>query len=355
MNSSDLTVIMPVYNHAHYLPEAIDSVLKQTALPMRMILVDDASLDDSAKVASEYAAKYSFIEFVQNKFRVGPNAIFNMQLEKAKTTYTFFMSADDSAHPMLFEIACACLDKHPSAGVFSALSDVMDENSRFIKRYYSPVVRLTPSYLSPKACKKLYQTDGNWILGGTRIFKTSVLKEVGSFPEELGSFSDTYVAAAIAVSEGAYFYPYYLSQCRVVAGNYSGNTMRNPELLKQILQKAEKKFLEKHCFNKQEVILWKKRFMLSAVISLLDYKENLNLEMLKNFIPEEFGLTRQVIKIFYPILKLRCRVLTRVLLYILIRPTDFCWRFYRYFFYTIPCRINNRKSHGPKNLSIQSL
>ncbi len=47
-----ISVIIPCYNHAHFLGEAIESVLRQTYLHFEIIVIDDGSTDNSSKVAS---------------------------------------------------------------------------------------------------------------------------------------------------------------------------------------------------------------------------------------------------------------------------------------------------------------
>ena len=55
MTQSTLSVVMPNFNHGHYLKEALESVLAQSFKPLEVIVVDDASTDDSLAVAGEFA------------------------------------------------------------------------------------------------------------------------------------------------------------------------------------------------------------------------------------------------------------------------------------------------------------
>jgi len=332
---------MPIYNHAHYLIEAVESVLNQTELPQRVLLIDDCSSDDSAAIAASYAKHYDFIEFHQNTSQMGLNRILNEQVASVTTEYVFFMASDDSIHPELCEVATGLLSKHPEAGVFSALSNIIDEKGCFVRRYYAPIVSLKPIYLSSAKCKKLFHSDGNWIVGCTRFFRTKTIKEIGGFPEEMHSFSDTYVSTAVLAKHGACFCPRYLSKFRISGENYSLRVMRNSVLLKQIMQQVHKSFIQGGYLTEQEANLWKKRFTLSAILALFCGNKYFNLVMLKDFFPNKFPLAKKMVFFCYPVLSIRNHFINGMLLYILMRPRDLLQRVYRYLFFTLPCRLRS--------------
>lgn len=58
----DYCLISPARNEAEYIRQTLDSVLAQTVLPKRWILIDDGSTDDTAKILKEYSAKHGFLE-----------------------------------------------------------------------------------------------------------------------------------------------------------------------------------------------------------------------------------------------------------------------------------------------------
>ena len=59
---SDYCLISPARNEAEYITKTLDSVLAQTVLPKRWIIIDDGSTDDTSRILSDYAAKHGFIE-----------------------------------------------------------------------------------------------------------------------------------------------------------------------------------------------------------------------------------------------------------------------------------------------------
>ena len=61
-----VSVIMPAYNVADYIDEAISSVLEQTFGDLELLVVDDGSTDDTAAIVERYAAMYPFIRLLRN-------------------------------------------------------------------------------------------------------------------------------------------------------------------------------------------------------------------------------------------------------------------------------------------------
>ena len=62
LRRADYCLISPARNEADYIRETLDSVLAQTILPMRWIVIDDGSTDETAGILADYAAKYDWIE-----------------------------------------------------------------------------------------------------------------------------------------------------------------------------------------------------------------------------------------------------------------------------------------------------
>lgn len=101
-NQTILSVILPIYNVADYLPACIDSLLQTEGSDMlEIILVDDGSTDNSGKTADNYSAKYQNIHSV-HKQNGGLSDARNYGLERANGKYVFFCDPDDSIIPEAF-------------------------------------------------------------------------------------------------------------------------------------------------------------------------------------------------------------------------------------------------------------
>ncbi len=90
-----VSIVMPVYNSARYLSEAIESVRQQSYPHWQLIIVDDASEDESRAIARRYARCDARIELVELAVNVGAAAARNRGLERARGRYLAFLDSDD--------------------------------------------------------------------------------------------------------------------------------------------------------------------------------------------------------------------------------------------------------------------
>lgn len=100
--SSRVSVIVPCYNAARFLPACLDSLLAQTLEGLEIIAIDDASTDGSAQILRQYAQKHARINvytFPQNR---GVSAARNQGISMAQGEYIGFCDADDWAEPEMF-------------------------------------------------------------------------------------------------------------------------------------------------------------------------------------------------------------------------------------------------------------
>ncbi len=96
------SIIVPVYNAAPFLPEALDSFLAQTLKGIEIICVDDGSTDNSAAILKKYAQKDKRLK-IFSQANSGAAVARNKGIEKARGKWLSFLDADDLAHPEMIE------------------------------------------------------------------------------------------------------------------------------------------------------------------------------------------------------------------------------------------------------------
>lgn len=112
-----VTVLMPTYNVAPYVREAIDSVLQQTYSDFELLVIDDCSTDNTIEVVRSIDDPR--IRIVQNEKNVGLAENLNRGLSHITTEYVARMDGDDIAEPCWLEREVAILDNHPDIGICS--------------------------------------------------------------------------------------------------------------------------------------------------------------------------------------------------------------------------------------------
>lgn len=89
-----ISVIIPIYNSAEFLPRCIDSVMRQTYTNLQVILIDDGSTDSSTNIAEQYAAQDKRIVLIKQANR-GQAAARNEAMKLVKGDYLCFVDSDD--------------------------------------------------------------------------------------------------------------------------------------------------------------------------------------------------------------------------------------------------------------------
>lgn len=109
-----VSVIIPCYNHGHFLTTAIDSVLAQTYKNIEIIVVDDGSSDNTKEVAQSYnGVRYIYKE------NGGLSAARNTGIAESKGEYLLFLDADDWLYPDALEVNLQYLKKNKEAAFAS--------------------------------------------------------------------------------------------------------------------------------------------------------------------------------------------------------------------------------------------
>ncbi len=107
-----VSVLMPVYNSAPCLAEAIDSVLAQTYSDFEFVIVDDGSSDDSPRILRDYAAQDSRIRVITQR-NGGIGAAMKTLIDESRAELVIFIDADDVMVAERVAVQVAYLDAHP--------------------------------------------------------------------------------------------------------------------------------------------------------------------------------------------------------------------------------------------------
>lgn len=104
-----VAAIIPTYNRGHLIRETVDSILAQTRPPNSIVVVDDGSTDDTARVIAEYAGHVVY----RHQSNKGKSAALNLALETIEADYVWIFDDDDIALPHAVESHLTFLQHNP--------------------------------------------------------------------------------------------------------------------------------------------------------------------------------------------------------------------------------------------------
>jgi glycosyltransferase involved in cell wall biosynthesis len=110
-----VSVIIPTYNYARYVRQAVDSALAQSYPDREIIVVDDGSTDNTRQVLQDYGDKIAYI-YQANQ---GLSAARNTGIRAARGDFIALLDSDDLWHPRKLELQVDCLTRHPEIGLLA--------------------------------------------------------------------------------------------------------------------------------------------------------------------------------------------------------------------------------------------
>jgi glycosyltransferase involved in cell wall biosynthesis len=128
-----VSIGLPIYNGANKVVAAIEGILAQTYRHFELIISDNASSDETAKICEVYAEKDPRVRYVRQAANIGPFKNFRFVMEQAQGKYFFWASCDDTRSPDYVAVNVAFLEAHPD--YCASTSRARDEGGRFNPRW----------------------------------------------------------------------------------------------------------------------------------------------------------------------------------------------------------------------------
>lgn len=160
-----VSIIMPTYNRAHMVGEAIDSVLAQTYQNWELILVNDGSKDGTREVLDSYVAKERRIRAIHKENEGIPFTV-NRGFAETKGEYVTWGCDDNNFHPQAIEKMAEYLTAHSDVGlVYSDVNDV-DADGKFLRRVDTGEPEAMKTYCGIRCClmlrRNVWAEAGAW-------------------------------------------------------------------------------------------------------------------------------------------------------------------------------------------------
>lgn len=191
-----VSVVLPNYNYARYLDERIQSLLNQTYQDFELIILDDASTDNSIEVINKYIKDSRVKTQFYTENSGLPYKRWNDGADLAQGEYLLIAGADDSCHPTLLEKLVEKLDKHPDVGLAYSQSWGIDSEGKQTfswKGYTDPLDkdRWANDFINKGTNELKYLFNRNTILNASAVLmRRQLFIEAGKFDLELHLTAD---------------------------------------------------------------------------------------------------------------------------------------------------------------------
>jgi glycosyltransferase involved in cell wall biosynthesis len=130
---ADVTIVIPSYNHARFLPECLRSIQRQTFEDWQVVLIDDGSKDDSVELARRFAQDDPRISVYVNEQNLGTYGTEQRGLDLSNSPYVAIMNSDDVWAPTKLERQVEALTAHPEVPLCYVLGWMIDDEGREIE------------------------------------------------------------------------------------------------------------------------------------------------------------------------------------------------------------------------------
>ncbi len=172
-----VSVLVPTYNAANYLPALCETLQAQTYRHFEVLVADDGSTDNTAAIVAPFLRdeRFRYLGWKKNR---GLNQGLSILGDAAAGKYWCSPGADDLLFPAFLEKRVALLESNPQAFGAHGPPELIDENGNPTTR--GPIPLKLPEQLSPPRCLDVF-LQHNIIVQPSAVFRTSVTKQVLPF------------------------------------------------------------------------------------------------------------------------------------------------------------------------------
>lgn len=216
-----VSICIPVYNAEEFIAKAIESALNQTYKDFEIIIVNDASTDNTLSEIKKY--NDSRIKIYNNETNIGMVANWNKSLELSNGEYVKFLFQDDIILPTLLEKQVEALDDHPDVTLVSTSSYIINESGDVkAKRNRFPK---SGKYNGKEVARKSIRRGNIFGEPSLVMIRKSVFKQTGYFDDRYFYVPDWDMWLKCLYYGNYYHINEYLTKFRVSKGSATTNIM----------------------------------------------------------------------------------------------------------------------------------
>lgn len=224
LHSEKVSIIMPAFNAADTIGEAISSILSGTHRNVEILVIDDCSTDATSKIVTAMADADPRIKYYQNEKNLGAYKSRNVMLKVATGKFIAFLDSDDTWEPNKLEECLKMLKQHPEVKAVGHALRYLDKRGN--------KVSYIPTYPTNQAELQDIQEKGTlpWVFPTALVVEREAILDIGGFLDDWKVGADTELMARLAHKHG-------MLATKIPLGNYRvlGNSLTDKYWLRKRL------------------------------------------------------------------------------------------------------------------------
>ncbi len=195
-----LSVILVNYNYSRYVGQAAEAILRQDYPNVELMIIDDASTDDSVDKIFQVLQKYKNkdIQFLRHKKNQGMHFSFNEAISLLSGDCIYMAASDDLIIPGFFDKAMSAFKKYPEIGLCSSKLIFFKDREEPLTRKKTTSQKV--QIYNPAECIKLFRDHNFWLAGTATIYNMNLVRTYGGTKTELHHLCDWYLHHQIALN-----------------------------------------------------------------------------------------------------------------------------------------------------------
>jgi hypothetical protein len=218
-----IDVIIPCYNYGCFLYQCVNSVLGQVGVDVRVLVIDDASPDNTAEVAAALAQENPRVTVIRHSTNKGHINTYNEGIEWASADYMLLLSADDYLLPGALSRATGLMEAHPEVGfTFGNVIELSDSGNETPKKSIIEATNVSDNrILEGREFIELSGGADNLVATCTAVVRTQLQKRIGGYRHELPHTGDMEMWLRFAAHASVGFISAYQGVYRLHSANMS--------------------------------------------------------------------------------------------------------------------------------------
>lgn len=198
---TSIDVAIPNYQYGRYLRDCVESVLRQDVPQLRVLIIDNASTDNSAEVAEQLASEDRRVRFLRHRTNLGHHASFNEAIDWAEADSFLLLCADDMLAPGALRRSLPVLEQNPEVHLAFGRSAAL--RTAGLPRLEDPAQNRWSLFPARKLLERFCRTGACCICSCAAVVRTAAMKRVGHYRSTLQHTDDFEFWMRVAALEGS--------------------------------------------------------------------------------------------------------------------------------------------------------